>query len=206
MRHQDDRNTMKIAVFSDDDLDVAEGIDQLLTKYSEQSPEVLFPVKTDYDDFSQSIIRKCLENQVKVTAFLSDATDVGHIIKQVDSFVVCEDPVNDLLRQLSTGDAVGIVWTDSLTDHLIIHTVEDLALDTWDITDGMDPIEMDENPFLGMDPDDLHDGMHKALGVFVDMMSAFIASTVMESLGQAVVQHLNEQVDKKDISPFDDEE
>jgi demethoxyubiquinone hydroxylase (CLK1/Coq7/Cat5 family) len=59
---------------------------------------------------------------------------------------------------------------------------------------------------LGMDPDELHDGMHKALGVFVDMMSAFIATTVMESLGQAVVQHLNEQVDKKDISPFDDEE
>jgi len=197
---------MKIAVFSEDDLDVSLGIDQLLTKYSEQSPEVLFPVKTNYEYFSQSIIRKCLENQVKVTAFLSDATDVGHIIKQVDSFVVCEDPVNDLLRQLSTGDAVGIVWTDSLTDHLIIHTVEDLALDTWDITDGMDPIEMDENSFLGMDPDDLHDGMHKALGVFVDMMSAFIASTVMESLGQAVVQHLNEQVDKKDISPFDDEE
>ena len=197
---------MKIAVFSDDDLDVALGIDQLLTKYSEQSPEVLFPVKTDYDEFSQSIIRKCLENQVKVTAFLSDATDVGHIIKQVDSFVVCEDPVSDLLRQLSTGDAVGIVWTDSLTDHLIIHTVEDLALDTWDITDGMDPIEMDDNRFVCKDPDELHDGMHKALGVFVDMMSAFIASTVMESLGQAVVQHLNEQIDKKDISPFDDEE
>jgi len=197
---------MKIAVFSEDDLDVSLGIDELLTKYSEQSPEVLFPVKTNYNDFSQSIIRKCLANQVKVTAFLSDATDVGHIIKQVDSFVVCEDPVNDLLRQLSTGDAVGIVWTDSLTDHLILHTVEDLALDTWDITDGMDPIELDENQFLGMDPDELHDGMHKALGVFVDMMSAFIASTVMESLGQAVVQHLNEQVEKKDISPFDDEE
>ncbi len=197
---------MKIAVFSEDNLDVSLGIDELLTKYSEQSPEVLFPVKTNYNDFSQSIIRKCLANQVKVTAFLSDATDVGHIIKQVDSFVVCEDPVNDLLRQLSTGDAVGIVWTDSLTDHLILHTVEDLALDTWDITDGMDPIELDENQFLGMDPDELHDGMHKALGVFVDMMSAFIASTVMESLGQAVVQHLNEQIDKKDISPFDDDE
>ena len=53
---------MKIAVFSEDDLDVSLGIDQLLTKYSEQSPEVLFPVKTDYEHFSQSIIRKCLEN------------------------------------------------------------------------------------------------------------------------------------------------
>lgn len=199
---------MKIAVFSEDDLDVSAGIDALITKYSEQSPEVIFPVKTDYDDFSQSIIRKCLENKVKVTAFLSDATDVGHIIKQVDGFVVCENPVQDVLRQLSPGDAIGIVWTDSLSDHLILHSVEDLALDTWDITDGMDPIDIDdsENPFMNMDPDDLHDGMHKALSVFVDMMSAFIASTVMESLGQAVVQHLNDQLDKKDISPFDDEE
>jgi hypothetical protein len=198
---------MKIAIFSEDDLDVSQGIDDLLTKYSEQSPEVLFPVKTGYDSFSQSIIRKCLENSVKVTAHISDAVDVEHILQQVDSFVVCEDPVQDVLRQLSPGDAIGIVWTDSLTDHLILHSIEDLALDTWDITEGMDAIELEpDDLFAGMDSDELHDGMHKALGVFVDLMSAYIASTVMDSLGQAVVDHLMEQERKKDVSPFEDEE
>lgn len=197
---------MKIAIFSEDDLDVSQGIDDLLTKYSEQSPEVLFPVKTGYDSFSQSVIRKCLENSVKVTAHISDAVDVEHILQQVDSFVVCEDPVQDVLRQLSPGDAIGIVWTDSLTDHLILHSIEDLALDTWDITDGMDPIELEPDDFSDMDSDELHEGMHKALGVFVDLMSAYIASTVMDSLGQAVVDHLMEQERKKDVLPFEDEE
>lgn len=198
---------MKIAIFSEDDLDVSQGIDDLLTKYSEQSPEVLFPVKTGYDSFSQSIIRKCLENSVKVTAHISDAVDVEHILQQVHSFVICEEPIQDVLRQLSPGDAIGIVWTDSMTDHLILHSIEDLALDTWDITEGMEEIELEpENPFASMDPEELHDGMHKALRVFVDMMSAYIASTVLESLGQSLLEHMMEQEKKRDISPFEDGE
>jgi len=48
--------------------------------------------------------------------------------------------------------------------------------------------------------------MHKAMDVFIDMMAAYIASTVMDSLGQAVMEHLLDQEDKKDISPFDEQE
>jgi hypothetical protein len=65
---------------------------------------------------------------------------------------------------------------------------------------------MDDDPFIGMNPDDLHAGMHKAMDVFIDMMAAYIASTVMDSLGQAVMEHLLDQEDKKDISPFDEQE
>lgn len=197
---------MKIALFSDDDLDVSVGLDLLLTKYAEQSPEVLFPAKVNQDDFTQSIIRKCLENSVKVTMYFENAAGLDHLLKQTDDFVLCEDPVQEVLRQLSLGDAVGLVWTDSLEDHLILHNVEDLALDVWDVTDGIDAIEMGDDPFIGMDPDDLHAGMHKAIDVFVDMMSAYIASTVMDSLGQAVMEHLLDQQTKKDIRPFDDTE
>jgi hypothetical protein len=197
---------MKIALFSDDDLDVSVGLDLLITKYAEQSPEVIFPAKVNQDDYTQSIIRTCLENSVKVTMYFKNAEGLDHLLKQTDDFVLCDDPVQEVLRQLTLGDAVGIVWTDSLTDHLVVHNVEDLALDIWDITDGIDSIEMDDDPFIGMNPDDLHAGMHKAMDVFIDMMAAYIASTVMDSLGQAVMEHLLDQEDKKDISPFDEQE
>ena len=194
---------MKIAVFSDDNLDVARGIDQLITKYSEQSPEILFPVQARQDDFSQSVIRKCIENKVKVTAYAKDISKMPYMGAQATKVVICDDPLQEVLHQLSPGDAVGIVWTDSMDDHTVLHTLEDLALDVWDITDGLDPIEIDDDPFMSMDPDDLHDTIHKTVDVLVDMLAAYIATTVMESLGEAVIDHvLNQQ--KKDISPFDD--
>lgn len=194
---------MKIAIFSTENLDISKGIDQLITKYSEQSPEILFPVKVGQDDFSQSVIRKCLENRVKVTIYFKDATNLDHLLKQADDITICDEPVNEVLHQLSPGDAVGIVWTDSLEDHLVLHTLEDLALDVWDVTDGIDQIEIDD-AFESMDPDDLHDAMHKTFGILMDMMAAYVATTVMDSLGQAVMEHLENQL-RKNIHPFDEE-
>lgn len=194
---------MKIAIFSTENLDISKGIDQLITKYSEQSPEILFPVKVGQDDFSQSVIRKCLENRVKVTIYFKDATNLDHLLKQADDITICDEPVNEVLHQLSPGDAVGIVWTDSLEDHLVLHTLEDLALDVWDVTDGIDQIEIDD-AFESMDPDDLHDAMHKTFGILLDMMAAYVATTVMDSLGQAVMEHLENQL-RKNIHPFDEE-
>jgi len=194
---------VKIAIFSTENLDISKGIDQLITKYSEQSPEILFPVKVGQDDFSQSVIRKCLENRVKVTIYFKDATNLDHLLKQADDITICDEPVNEVLHQLSPGDAVGIVWTDSLEDHLVLHTLEDLALDVWDVTDGIDQIEIDD-AFESMDPDDLHDAMHKTFGILLDMMAAYVATTVMDSLGQAVMEHLENQL-RKNIHPFDEE-
>ena len=196
---------MKIAIFSTENLDVSKGIDEIITKYSEQSPEILFPVKVGQDEFSQSVIRKCLENRVKVSIYFKDATHLDHLLKQADDITICDEPINEVLHQLSPHDAVGIVWTDSLDDHLILHTIEDLALDVFDITDGLDPIEIDD-AFESMDPDELHDAMHKTFGILLDMMAAFVATTVMDSLGQAVIEHMEQQIKRKDIHPFDDQE
>ena len=196
---------MKIAIFSDENLDVSKGIDELITRYSEDSPEVIFSVTVNQDDFSQSIIRKCLENKIKVTVFFKNARGLDHLLKQADHYVLCDDPVQEVVRELSPGDAIGIVWTDSLSDHSILHTVEDLALDTWDITDGMDAIEIDD-PFANMDAEQLHTAMYRTLEVFVEMMSAYIATTVMDSISGAVMQRIMDTIDKKDISPFDDRE
>ena len=199
---------MKIAIFSNENLDVSKAIDDLITKYSEQSPEVIFPVKAKQEIFSQSVMRKCLENKVDATIYCTSAIGLEQLILQATSSVTCEEPIQEVLRQLSPGDAVGIVWTDSLTDHLILHTIEDLALDTWDITDGIDPIEMDD-PYSGMDADQLHDAMHRTVDVLVDMMSAYIATTVMDSISQVVMEKIRNDVftrDSKIEFPFEDDE
>ena len=193
---------MKIAVFSTENLDVSKAIDDLITKYSEQSPEVHFPVKAGQDDFYQSVIRKCLENRVKITAYFKNADGLDHLLKQADDIVICDDPIQEVLQQLTTKDTVGIVWSDSMEDHMVLHTIEDLAIDAWDITDGIDPIEMDD-PLFGLDTNDLHNAMHKAMEAFAEVMAAYIASTVMESLSQAVMEHLVQELNKKNIFPFD---
>jgi hypothetical protein len=198
---------MKIAVFSNENIDVSKAIDELITKYSEQSPEVLFPVKANQELFTQSVIRKCLENKVKTTLYCVSAVGLEQAIMQVDGSVTCEEPLQEVLRQLSPGDAVGIVWTDSMTDHLILHTVEDLALDTWDITDGIDPIEM-EDPYGDMDAEQLHEAMHKTVAVLVELMSAYVASTVMDSISQAVMERIRNDIFARDSKlefPFDDD-
>jgi hypothetical protein len=64
---------MKIAIFSNENLDVSKAIDDLITKYSEQSPEVIFPVKAKQEIFSQSVMRKCLENKVDATVYCISA-------------------------------------------------------------------------------------------------------------------------------------
>jgi hypothetical protein len=42
--------------------------------------------------------------------------------------------------------------------------------------------------------------------MFVDLLAAFVAETVMESLSEAVAEHMLDAETKKDISPFKDEE
>ena len=58
-----------------------------------------------------------------------------------------------------------------------------------------------------MDAAQLHAEMMASLGRFVDLMCAFVAENVMSSLSEAVAEHISqEEIDKKDINPFDDEE
>ena len=64
-------------------------------------------------------------------------------------------------------------------------------------------MEIEDDPFVSMDPDDLHDAIHKTVGVLVDMFAAYIATTVMDSLGEAVLENILRQA-RKDIKPFDD--
>jgi hypothetical protein len=188
---------MKIAIFSELDKDAHEGTLQLLTRYASKSPEVLFPVMEGNHKFATSVANLCKQLGIRTTAYAS------HEFTLADETEYADDEVVAVIHQLEKGDAVGIMWTDSENDHFVLHSVEDLALDVWDITKGLSVIE--STPMGALDPDALRDIMMNSFEEFIDIMATYVAATVLSSLGQAVEQHLLDRLDKKDISPFDDE-
>lgn len=197
---------MKIAVFSSVNADVSDGINALIDKYALHSPEVHFPVSINDDEFVQSILDVCIERKIKTVAYFPNATGLDHLLKQADDLVVVDIPVKEIIRQIKTDDAVGILWTDSPQDHIVLHALEDIAPDIWDITDGLDPIELEDDLYEDLSEKELHDAMHKHLGAFVDLLASFVASTVMASLTEAVIEQLADELGKKDFNPFQDEQ
>jgi hypothetical protein len=197
---------MKIAIISFQDIDVTNGIDDLFDKYGVEETTVLLPILKRDKLFTQSVIDACLDHGVKVHCFFTSAEGLDHILNKADDITVIDNPVKEVLLQLNTGDSLGLVWDDSPQAHFALHTVEDLALDTWDITDGIDVLEIDQDDFSDMSNKELHDSMHKHLGMFVDLLASFVASTVMDSLSEAVAAHIEDSENKRDISPFRDDE
>lgn len=199
---------MNIGIFSFKDIDVSDGVSELIAKYKDKDPTILLPVLRSDDKFSQSVLRTAIDLRVKVNCFFVTAVGLDHILKQADDIVLSENPVKEVLRQLKQEDSIGIVWDDSPSNHIILHSVEDLALDVWDITDGLDKVEVDDWEF-DFDEKKLHEDMHATLGKFVDLMCAFVANTVMASLSEAVAEHIalaDKDGEIKDVYPFDDEE
>jgi hypothetical protein len=181
-------------------------MDELFDKYGIEETTVLLPILKRDREFTQSVVQACLDHGVKVHCYFTNADGLDHILKQADDITVIDNPVKEVLLQLSTGDSLGLVWDDSPQAHFALHTVEDLALDTWDVTDGLDVLEIEPDDFADMSANELHDAMFKHLGMFVDLLAAFVAETVMESLSEAVAEHLLDTKTKKDISPFKDDE
>jgi hypothetical protein len=197
---------MNIAVISFKDVDVTLGIQELIQTYGEDKPIFFLPLTKSYNLFTQSVIDTCRSNGVEVHCFFPNANGFEDLLTQADDIILTDNPVKEVLRQLTTNDSLGIVWDDSPQAHFALHSVEDLAIDVWDITDGLDPIELEPDAYEGMDSRDLHDAMHKHLGMFIDLMAAFVAETVMDSLSEAVAQHIIEAETKRDVSPFKDED
>ena len=189
---------MKIAIFSEKDKDAHEGTLQLLTKYASKSPDVIFPVTADNVTFATSVAHLCKQLGIHTTAY----TDHEFTLSDMQEYA--SYPTISVLHQLNVGDAVGIMWTDSEEDHFVLHNVEDLALDVWDISNGLSVIE---STTVGpLDADALRDAMMDSFEEFVDIMATYVAAQVLNSLGQAVEEHLSDMIDKKDISPFDEGE
>jgi hypothetical protein len=197
---------MNIAIVSFKDIDAYEGISGLLDYYEEEDVTLLVPILKPLPTFFGSVIKAAKEQSAKITFFFVNTEGYDQFLKYGDDLVITDAPIKESLRTLTSNDTLGIVWDDSTPAHFVIHSVEDLAIDAWDITDGFEPLDTEDFD-INLDNDVIHEELVATMGKFVDLLATFVANTVMDSLGEAVAQHLlmsADEMDKKDFNPFED--
>ena len=141
----------------------------------------------------------CKEHNIKVTCFIINAIDIDHILIEADDIVITDNPVKEIIRQITPDDVLGIVWDNSPQAHIVLASVEDFGIEVWDITNGLDKIEVD---YSEESSDELYTAMMDSMSVFVEHMADYIMTTVLDVLAIEVAKHIEESA--KEIDPFKD--
>ena len=187
----------RIMVFGFDGTDVSKGLKELIQKNPGAS--VFIPVMDNFK-FAESAVRTAKEENAKYQIYFSDAGDeVDQMILGADDITVCVNPVKEILREITSEDVVAVVWDDSVEAHLVLHAVEDYGVETWDISDGLDPLTVERG-----DSDDLYEEMQEKMHDFIEIFAAYITAGVLEQLTSSIDAMLTQQLkDSDDDNPFD---
>jgi hypothetical protein len=192
---------MNIAVISFQDVCVDEGMLELINKYGKDKElRVLLPVTGSENHFAENVMDVCRDHSVKVTCFIVNAMDIDHILLNADDIVITDNPVKEIVRQITTEDTLGIVWDDSPQAHFILHAIEDFGIEVWDITEGLDQIEVE----FTESQEDVYKAMMDSMAIFVEHMADYIMTSVLDVLAETVAKRIEE--DGKDILPFKDDD
>lgn len=189
---------MNIAVISFDDVCVDSGMSALIEKYGKEI-NVFIPVTGNENHFAESVMDICKENDVRTTCFIVNASDIDHILVGADDIVITDNPVKEMIRQITLDDVLGIVWDNSPMAHFVLSAVEDFGIETWDITDGLDKIEID---YTDEPVEIIRERMIESMNVFVEHMADYVMTSVLEVLSDEVAKRILE--DGKEIDPFKD--
>lgn len=190
----------KIALISfNPDVDVTDAIEELVERYP--YAEFLLPIN-EYGKFARSALKAVVDTGTYHLFFSENASIDDYAIHN-DDITFCSNPMKEVLRQLNTGDVLGLVWDDSIEAHAILHSLEDFALDMWDISDGLDQIEIDYDDVT--DTDKLFEAMTGTLILFAESLAEYVTSAVLDVLTETIRERLEEDETMKDISPFDDD-
>ena len=192
---------MNVAVISFQDVCADEGMLELINKYGKDKElRVLLPVTGSENHFAESVMDVCRDHSVKVTCFIVNAMDIDHILLNADDIVITDNPVKEIVRQITTEDTLGIVWDDSPQAHFILHAIEDFGIEVWDITEGLDQIEVE----FTESQEDVYKAMMDSMAIFVEHMADYIMTSVLDVLAETVAKRIEE--DGKDILPFKDDD
>ena len=188
----------RIIVLPFKDGNVKEGMRRLI----QLNPDavVLFPVM-ELPKFTASLVKVLEETKAKYHLFFTDGSEgMDDLVLKAHDITLCMNPLKEIVREVTAEDTLAMVWEDSIEAHLTLHAVEDLAVETWNIEDGLEPIEVD------FDDDDesdmLYEEMQEALSNFIEAFATYITNGVLNTLSRAVEERLREDMGKKDIDPF----
>jgi len=189
----------RIIVMPFKDGNVKEGMRRLIQL--NKDAVVVFPV-LDLPDFTISLTQVLEETGVKYHLFFTDGSDgIDGLVLKAHDITMCTNPLKELTREITADDILAMVWEDSIEAHLVLHAVEDLAIETWNVDDGLESVEVD------FDDDDesdmLYEEMQEAMSNFIEAFATYITNGILNTLSKAVEERLREDMGKKDINPFD---
>lgn len=188
----------RIVVLPFKDGDVKEGMRRLIQL--NKDAVILFPVM-DLPVFRASMTTVLEETNAKYHLFFTDGSDgIDSLVLKAHDITMCLNPLKEMTREITADDILAMVWEDSIEAHLVLHAVEDLAVETWNVDEGLEPIEVD------FDDDDesdmLYEEMQEAMSNFVEAFATYITNGILNTLSKAVEERLREDMGKKDIDPF----
>lgn len=189
----------RIIILPFKDGNVEDGLRRLI----QLNPEtlLLFPVM-DLPEYKQSITKIIKDTQVKYHIFFTDSSEgIDDLLLHAEDITMCTNPLKEILREITSEDVLGVVWEDSIEAHLALHALEDLAIETWNVEDGLEAIQLDLDD---SESDILYEEMQDALSTFIEAFATYITNGVLETLSKAVEERINEDLGKKDINPFDE--
>lgn len=163
--------------------------------------EVLIPVITR-GVFTETAINAVKEQGAEFKIYLDVETTMDGLEEYSEQITVCSNPIKELLNLINSDDILAIAWDDSDEAHMTIHALEDFALEMWNIKETLNPIEMD---YTEDTTEELFDAMQESLTSFIEIFSAYIASSVLDTLMDTITARLEDELGSKDINPFGDD-
>jgi hypothetical protein len=189
----------RILVLPFKDGDVEDGLRRLISLNPQSL--VVFPVMAEYPTFVLSTAKALQDTKAKYHLFFTDGDNADALALGAEDITLCSTPLKEILREVTSEDVIALVWEDSLEAHLALHAVEDFAIETWNIENGLEVIEVEFDD--DSESDLLFEEMQEALSTFIEAFATYITSGVLDTLSQAVEERLKENMGKKDFNPFD---
>lgn len=184
----------KIAVIGfQENANIVEGLEKLIDKYPDAT--VYFPFE-EADHFTKSIIEIVRRKAIKYKPFVAVSSDTEGLFVD-DDFVICMDPLHEIIRMLNSDDVLALVWDDSVEAHIVLHSLEDFGMETWDIMDGLNPIEVTFHEEESTD--ELYDVMIQTLEMFAESLAAYVTSAVLDVLTETIQRRMEEDDDSRGI-------
>jgi hypothetical protein len=163
--------------------------------------EVLIPVITR-GVFTETAINAVKEQGAEFKLYVDIETTIDGLEDDSEQITICSNPIKELLNLITPDDILAIAWDDSDEAHMIIHSLEDFGLEMWNIKGTLNAIEMD---YTEDTTEELFDAMQESLTSFIEVFSAYIASSVLDTLMDTITARLEEELGSKDINPFGDD-
>ena len=178
----------RIAVISFNDNDVKTGLEALIVKHPDAT--LLIPV-TPFRNFVTSAVEAAKNAKAKFILYFSETDEyTDNLILYADDICLCQSPLREILREVNAEDVFAIAMDDTIESHMALHTVEDYGIECWDISDGLNVIEMEPT-----DSDVLYEEMQEAMSVFVEALTAYMSAGIMDSISKTIEALMRAQFD-----------